>query len=138
MSARTKARKRAIDMIYLSDVMSRSLHEVLRAEAERALGEPDRRASWLYASEIVQGVAEHQEQIDEYIASASEGWPLERMPNVDRAALRVATWEICFNDEVPAAVAIDEAVTLVKQLSTEDSCGFVNGVLGRIADLQAL
>ncbi|QZY52180.1 transcription antitermination factor NusB [Leucobacter tenebrionis] len=134
MSARTKARKRALDMLFQADVRGESIITIVNAEAQRASGEPDRAASWLYAREIVDGVTDHRDQIDELIMSYAQGWTLERMPNVDRALLRLATWEILFNEEVPAAVAIDEAVELAKEYSTDDSSRFVNGVLGRIAD----
>ncbi|WP_449282553.1 transcription antitermination factor NusB [Leucobacter sp.] len=134
MSARTKARKRALDMLFQADVRDESILAIVNAEAKRAAGEPDREASWLYAREIVDGVADHRDEIDELIMSYAQGWTLERMPNVDRALLRLAAWEILFNAEVPAAVAIDEAVELAKEYSTEDSSRFVNGVLGRIAD----
>lgn len=134
MSARTKARKRALDMLFQADVRDASILEIVNAEARRAAAEPDREASWLYAREIVDGVTDHRDEIDELISSYAQGWTLERMPNVDRALLRLASWEILFNEEVPAAVAIDEAVSLAKEYSTDDSGRFVNGVLGRIAE----
>ncbi len=134
MSARTKARKRALDMLFQADVRDEPVVSIVNAEAKRAAGEPDRAASWLYAREIVDGVTDHRDEIDELIMSYAQGWTLDRMPNVDRALLRLAAWEILFNAEVPAAVAIDEAVELAKEYSTEDSSRFVNGVLGRIAD----
>lgn len=137
MSARTKARKRALDMLFQADVRGERLSAVVHAEAQRASGEPDRMASWLYAREIVDGVDDHRDEIDELIATYAQGWTLERMPNIDRALLRLASWEILHNAEVPAAVAIDEAVELAKELSTEDSGRFVNGVLGRIAEHRA-
>ncbi|GAA1565054.1 transcription antitermination factor NusB [Leucobacter aridicollis] len=134
MSARTKARKRALDMLFQADVMHTSVMDVVAAEAKRAVGEPDRVASWLYAREIVDGVNDHREEIDELIASYAQGWTIERMPNVDRAILRIASWEMLHNPEVPAAVAINEAVALAKEYSTDDSSRFVNGVLGKIAE----
>ncbi|GAA1611256.1 transcription antitermination factor NusB [Leucobacter chromiireducens] len=134
MSARTKARKRALDMLYQADVRGESILTIVNAEAKRAAGEPDRAASWLYAREIVDGVTDHRDEIDELIMSYAQGWTLDRMPNVDRALLRLAAWEILFNAEVPTPVAIDEAVELAKEYSTDDSGRFVNGVLGRIAD----
>ncbi len=133
MSARTKARKRALDMLFQADVRGDSLADVVAAEAKRAAAEPDRLESWLYAREIVDGVADHRDEIDELIASYAQGWSLDRMPNVDRALLRMSSWEILYNDEVPTAVAIDEAVELAKEYSTDDSGRFVNGVLGRVA-----
>ena len=133
VSARTKARKRALDMLFQADVRGESLAQIVAAEAKRAAGEPDRAASWLYAREIVDGVADHRDEIDELIASYAQGWTIDRMPNVDRAVLRLASWELLHNPEVPQAVALDEAVELAKQYSTDDSARFVNGVLGKIA-----
>lgn len=134
MSARTKARKRAMDMLYTADVMHRPLAEVLSDEQARALNEPEREASWLYAREIITGILEHGDIIDDRIADQSHEWPLERMPNVDRAILRVGTWEICFNEQVPNPVAISEAIAAASEYSTDDSSRFINGVLGAIAD----
>lgn len=133
MSARSKARKRALDILYQSDVRGDDLAVTLAAEAHRAAGEPAREASWLYAREIVDGVIDNRDEIDEQIVTNARDWKIERMPAVDRAVLRIGTWEILFNDEVPTAVAIDEAVELAKELSTDDSGAFVHGVLARIA-----
>jgi N utilization substance protein B len=133
VSARTKARKRAIDILYSADVRQTTIEDSLATEAVRASSEPDRQASWLYAREIVDGVVDHREEIDELIETYSQGWTLSRMPMIDRAILRIGIWEILFNDAVPHAVAIDEAVEAAKILSTNDSAGFVNGLLGRIA-----
>ncbi|MFZ4895110.1 transcription antitermination factor NusB [Plantibacter sp. Mn2098] len=135
MSARTKARKRALDLLYQADLRDMTLAEILSAEAQRAVSEPDREASWMYAREIVDGVADHSEEIDEQIETYSQGWTLARMPAVDRAILRIAIWEILFNPEVPHGVAIDEAVEAAKTLSTEDSSGFINGLLGKISQI---
>ncbi len=121
-------------MLFQADLRGEPIAEVVRAEAGRAAGEPDRAASWLYAREIVDGVTDHRDEIDELIMSYAQGWTLDRMPNVDRSLLRIASWEILYNDEVPTAVAIDEAVDLAKEFSTDDSGRFVNGVLGRIAE----
>lgn len=133
MSARTKARKRALDILFSADVRGDALPVALAAEAKRAASEPARQASWLYAREIVDGVIDHADEIDEQITTHSRDWKLDRMPTVDRALLRIATWEILFNDEVPTAVAIDEAVELAKEFSTDDSGAFVHGVLARIS-----
>lgn len=134
MGARTKARKRAMDMLFAADIRGQEPSEILAAEAARAEREPDRRESWEYAREIVLGVIEHRPEIDEELSSTSRGWTLERMPAVDRAILRIAVWELRHNDEVPAAVAIDEAVEAAKAYSTDDSAKFVHGVLGRLSD----
>ena len=120
-------------MLFQADVRAEPLADIVAAEAKRAAGEPDRQASWLYAREIVDGVADHRDEIDELIANYAQGWTIDRMPNVDRAVLRLASWELLHNAEVPAAVAIDEAVELAKEYSTDDSARFVNGVLGKIA-----
>lgn len=133
MSARSKARKRALDMLFQADVRDAPPADVLAAEAARAAGEPAREASWLYAREIVDGVIAHRTEIDEVIRAHARDWKLERMPAVDRSVLRIGVWELLHNPDVPAAVAIDEAVDLAKQYSTEESGAFVHGVLGRIA-----
>ncbi len=133
MSARSKARKRALDMLFQADVRDASPADVLEAEATRAAAEPAREASWLYAREIVDGVVAHLPEIDAQIRAHARDWKLERMPAVDRSVLRIGVWELLHNPEVPAAVAIDEAVDLAKQYSTEESGAFVHGVLARIA-----
>jgi N utilization substance protein B len=89
-----------------------------------------------YAGAIVEGVQEHQADIDALIAEAAETWTIQRMPVVDRTLLRIAIFELLWRDDVPVAVAINEAVELAKALSTDDSGRFINGVLGRIAEGQ--
>ena len=133
MSARSKARKRALDILFQSDVRGDELSTTLAAEAKRAASEPAREASWLYAREIVDGVIDNREAIDEQITTFAKDWTRARMPAVDRAVLRIGVWEILYNDEVPPAVAIDEAVELAKEFSTDESGSFVHGVLGRVA-----
>lgn len=133
MSARRKARKRALDILFGADINGQSLHEALAAAQTRAEQEPERASSWGYAQEVVQGILDHSEDIDALLRSTSQAWPLERMPTVDRAVLRLATWEILHNPEIPSAVAIAEAVDLVSELSTEASAGFVHGILAAIA-----
>jgi N utilization substance protein B len=133
VGARTKSRKRALDILFQADVRGDTPATVLAAEANRAANEPARQASWLYAREIVDGVIDNQDAIDEQITTFAKDWTLARMPAVDRAVLRIGAWEILYNDEVPTAVAIDEAVELVKEFSTDESGPFVHGVLARIA-----
>lgn len=133
MSARTKARKRALDILFQADVRGEELAIMLATEAKRASSEPDRQTSWLYARDIVDGVIDNRDAIDEQITTFAKDWSLQRMPAVDRALLRIGAWEILYNDEVPTAVAIDEAVELAKEFSTDDSGSFVHGVLARIA-----
>ncbi|MEN9606443.1 MAG: hypothetical protein RL605_271 [Actinomycetota bacterium] len=133
MSARTKARKRAIDAIYAADLRKVSPEELLTQVAELHADRQNQSEIFGYARDIVAGVVNNHEEIDELLDSYAQGWSLDRMPSVDRAILRVATWEILFNDEVPDAVAIAEAVAAAKELSTDDSGSFINGLLGRIA-----
>jgi len=133
VSARTKARKRALDMLYSADMRQVPVEQVLATEAERAASEPERQGSWLYAREIIDGIVDHRVEIDELIETHARGWTLERMPAVDRALLRIGVWEIVHNDEVPDAVAISEAVEAATVLSTDDSAGFVNGLLAAVS-----
>ena len=133
MSARTKARKRALDILFQADVRGDDLATVLAAEARRAANEPARESSWLYAREIVDGIVDNRDEIDEQITTFAKDWSLARMPAVDRAVLRIGAWEILYNEAVPTAVAIDEAVELAKEFSTDESGPFVHGVLARIA-----
>jgi N utilization substance protein B len=133
VSARTKARKRALDILYSADVRQIPIEQVLAAEAERAANEPSREGSWLYARELVDGVVDHRAEIDELIETYAQGWTLARMPAVDRAILRIGVWELLYNDEIPTGVAISEAVEAATVLSTDDSSGFINGLLAKIA-----
>ncbi|MEO7545549.1 MAG: transcription antitermination factor NusB [Terrimesophilobacter sp.] len=137
MSARTKARKRALDLLYGADLRADSLSEAIATESVRAETEPSRSASWEYARTICAGVDEHQTEIDEYIETYAQGWTINRMPALDRAIVRIGIWELAFNPEVPEGVAISEAVEAARLYSTEDSAGFVNGLLGRIAQATA-
>jgi N utilization substance protein B len=127
VSARSKARKRAVDLLYEADLRG---CDPLATLAERiALGEPPVHD---YTGDLVRGVAAHHERIDELLAGYAEGWTIERMPGVDRAVLRIGVFELLWRADVPDAVAIDEAVELAKTLSTDESPRFVNGVLARI------
>ena len=127
MSARTKARKRALDVLFASELRSENPVEAL----ERAIAEGEGPTNQ-YTATLVRGVVEHQARIDELLASYSEGWSLSRMPAVDRNVLRLGVFEILYADDVPDAVAVTEAMTLVRDLSTDESPSFVNGVLGNI------
>ncbi len=121
-------------MLYQADLRDIPYSEVIEAEALRAAGEPKRESSWLYAREIVDGVSDSSTVIDELITSSSQGWALNRMPALDRALLRLATWEILYNDDVDSAVAINESIELAKEFSTDESAKFINGVLARITE----
>jgi len=127
MSARSKARKRAVDVLYEAEVRSADAVAVV---ADRvALAEPPVND---YTVELVEGVTAQRARIDAILAEYAEGWTVDRMPDVDRAVLRLGVYELLWRDDVPEAVAIDEAVELAKSLSTDESPRFVNGVLGRI------
>jgi transcription antitermination protein NusB len=133
VTARGKARKKALDVLYEADMRGVSAVEVLDAKAD--LVDPPLNP---YTSELVWGVIEHNDRIDDLLTTYSQGWTLERMPAVDRNLLRIATYELLWSDDVPAAVAISEAVELAKSLSTEESASFVNGLLARILDVKPL
>lgn len=133
MGARSKSRKRALDMLYSADVRGESINTALASEAARHAADSKRSKSWDYARQIVVGITDHGDEIDELIQTYAQGWTISRMPAIDRALLRIGIWEILFNEEVPDSVAIAEAVESARVHSTEDSAGFVNGLLGRIA-----
>jgi N utilization substance protein B len=133
VGARSKARKRALDVLFEAeqrqlDPMTLLAQRIAEPGTEAALPQ--------YSVEIVEGVLAERERIDELLSTHAQGWTLERMPAVDRAVLRIGTWEVLYNDEVPDAVAVDEAVELARALSTDDSPTFINGLLGRIVDLK--
>ena len=129
---RHQARKRAVDLLCEAEARNLSAAEV--AEGRTALAESNTEVSQLnsYSVTVARGVTEHAAQIDDLITSHLQGWTLDRLPAVDRAVLRVAVWELLYADDVPEPVAVDEAVELAKELSTDESPGFVNGVLGQV------
>ena len=133
MPSRRKARKRALDVLYEADLRDRAAGRgARRATLERIEQPPPEHLD--YAVGLVEGVAAHLDRIDELIASYAEGWTLERMPVVDRNLARIAVYELLYVDEIDDPVAISEAVELARQMSTDDSPRFLNGVLGRIAE----
>jgi transcription antitermination protein NusB len=127
VAARSKARKRAVDVLYEADLRRRDPLEVLRDRI--ADGHPPVAD---HAVRLVEGVAEHAARIDALIEAHTSGWSLDRLPDVDRAILRMAVYELLWVEDVPDAVVIDEAVELAKALSTDESPAYVNGVLGGI------
>jgi N utilization substance protein B len=130
--ARSKARKRALDILFEAELRGLPVLELL---AERiTLGSPPVPG---YAVELVRGVAVHRARIDELISQYAEGWTLDRMPAVDRNILRIGVYELLWAEDVPDAVAISEAVLLAQDLSTDASPAFVNGLLARIAELKS-
>ena len=127
MAARSKARKRALDILFEADQRGVDPATVLAERIRRA--EPPVAE---YTVEIVEGVLAHRERIDELLGTYAQGWTVARMPGVDRALLRMSAWELLYNDAVPDAVVIDEAVELARSLSTDESPAFVNGLLARL------
>jgi len=133
VGARSKARKRALDVLFEAE--QRRIDPVTLL-AQR-IAEPGTEAALpQYSVDLVEGVAAHRARIDELISTHAHGWTIERMPAVDRALVRLGIWEVLYNDDVPDAVAVDEAVELARSLSTDDSPTFINGLLGRIVDLK--
>ncbi len=128
MSARGKARKRALDLLYASEMRRESPVVALDRAIEAGEGPTND-----YTALLVRGVVEHQASIDELLATYSQGWTLARMPAVDRNVLRIGVFEMTHVDDVPDAVAMSEAISLVRDLSTDESPTFVNGILGAIA-----
>jgi len=128
VSARTKARKRALDILFECELRGIPVVETLAqriAAAEPPVGE--------YTVELVEGVSGHRDEIDDMLTRYAEGWTLARMPAVDRNILRIAAFEVLFNDDVPDEVAVSEAVGLARDLSTDESPTFVNGLLAALA-----
>jgi transcription antitermination protein NusB len=130
MRARTKARKRALDILFESEARGADPLVVLK---ERQ-GTEDAPPVSEYAARLVEGVVERRERIDQLLTEHSEGWSVARMPAVDRTLLRIGLYELLWIDEIDDPVAITEAVELAKQMSTDDSPRFLNGILGRIAE----
>jgi N utilization substance protein B len=132
MPARRKARKRALDVLYEADLRDLPPAQVLVTYLDRI--EKPRPDHLDYAIGLVEGVAKNLDRIDELIASYAEGWTIDRMPVVDRNLARIAVFELLYVGEIDDPVAISEAVELAKQMSTDDSPRFLNGLLGRIAE----
>ena len=127
MAARSKARKRALDILFASELRGESPVEALQAAIDAGEGPTNP-----YTETLVRGVVEHQARIDELLSAYATGWSLDRMPAVDRNVLRLGLFELLYADDVPDPVAVTEAMALVQELSTDESPTFVNGVLGNL------
>ncbi len=127
MGARSKARKRALDVLYAAELRGEGASEAL----DRAIADGEGPSN-AYTAALVRGVVEHAARIDELLSTYSEAWTLDRMPAIDRNVLRLGVYELLFADDVPDGVAVSEALALVRELSTDESPQFVNGVLGNI------
>ena len=135
MSARSKARKHSLDILYEADIRKSdaiAIIETRLAISEDAELPPVRE----YTKVLVGGVSEHKRKIDELIATYIQGWDIDRLAAVDRNILRIAIFEILYTSDIPEAVAIDEALTLAKDLSTEESAGYIHGVLAKITSIK--
>jgi transcription antitermination protein NusB len=132
VKGRHQARKRAVDLLFEADARGLSPVEVVEVRTALAEAKPDVAPLNPYTETVARGVGEHIAHIDDLISSHLQGWTLDRLPAVDRAILRVSVWELLHADDVPEPVAVDEAVQLAKELSTDDSPGFINGVLGQV------
>ncbi|WP_016998037.1 transcription antitermination factor NusB [Kocuria atrinae] len=126
-SARSKARVRAVEILFEAEQRDESIQDALNRRRDNSTSKINP-----YTVDILEGFYDRAEDIDEFLETYSQGWTLERMPAVDRNVLRVGAWELLYNDEIPDAVAVSEAVAVARELSTDDSPRFVNGLLGRL------
>jgi N utilization substance protein B len=131
VAARSKARKRALDILFEAEVRGEPVLDLLD---QRVLAASPPVSE--YAADLVRGVQVHRERIDGLLAENSQGWTLDRMPAVDRNILRIGLYEMLWAEDIPDAVAISEAVQLARDLSTEASPAFVNGLLGHVLELK--
>jgi N utilization substance protein B len=134
VSARSKARKQSLDLLYESDIRGTSSMDLLSLRDVIDDG-PDARPIREYTKVLVNGVNEHIRKIDELISTYAQGWDMDRLPAVDRNVLRIGIYEILWQEDVPHAVAIDEALAMAKELSTDESSVYIHGVLGRISSI---
>ncbi|NBU57234.1 MAG: transcription antitermination factor NusB [Actinobacteria bacterium] len=135
MSARSKARKQTLDLLYEADIRGASAAElmVLRDVVEEG---PDARPIRDFTKILVTGVTDNKRKIDELIATYAQGWDMDRLPAVDRNILRLGIYEIVWSDDLDDGIAIDEALNLARELSTDESAGYIHGVLGRISSIK--
>ncbi|CAB4539027.1 MAG: transcription antitermination factor NusB [Actinobacteria bacterium] len=130
MSARSKARKRALDILFEADLRSSSAIDLLELRPPQDLSQGE------YSEALIRGVSDHREKIDELIVTYAQDWDMDRMPAIDRNILRISIYEILWCPEIDDAVAVSQAVEMATELSTEKSPSYINGVLGRIIVLK--
>ena len=135
MSARSKARKQSLDLLYEGDIRGQEPAELLALRDVTEEG-PDARPMREYTKELISGIAENRRKIDELISTYAQGWDMDRLPAVDRNILRLGIYEILWCKDLDDAIAIDEALNLARELSTDDSAGYIHGVLGRISNIK--
>ena len=135
MSARSKARKQTLDLLYEADIRGVSAADLLLQRDVVEEG-PDARPIREFTKTLIAGVTENKRKIDELIATYAQGWDMDRLPAVDRNILRLGIYEIVWSSDLDDGIAIDEALTLAKELSTDESAGYIHGVLGRISSIK--
>jgi N utilization substance protein B len=135
VSARSKARKQTLDLLYEADIRSLSATDLLALRDVVEDG-PDARPIREFTKSLVIGVTENKRKIDELIATYAQGWDMDRLPAVDRNILRLGIFEIVWSADLDDGIAIDEALTLAKELSTDESAAYIHGVLGRISSIK--
>lgn len=135
MSARSKARKQTLDLLYEADIRSTSAADLL-ALRDVAQDGPDARPIREFTKDLIAGITANRRKIDELISTYAQGWDMDRLPAVDRNILRLGIYEIVWIQELDDAIAIDEALNLARELSTDESAGYIHGVLGRISTIK--
>jgi len=135
VSARSKARKQALDLLYEADIRGGSALELLQSRDVIEEG-PEARPIRDFTKELISGITENSRKIDELITTYAQGWDMDRLPAVDRNILRLAIYEIVWSTDLADGIAIDEALTLAKELSTDESAGYIHGVLGKISSIK--
>ena len=136
MSARSKARKQSLDLLYEGDIRGQAPLDLLSSREVIDEG-PDARPIREYTKELISGIADNRRKIDELISTYAQGWEMDRLPAVDRNILRLGIYEILWCKDLDDAIAIDEALNLARELSTDDSAAYIHGVLGRISNIKA-
>ncbi len=131
IGSRGRARRRALEILFEAEHRNTTPLSALQRRREYT----DQTIN-TYTAQIIDGVITHQEQIDELLAQYAHGWTMERMLAMDKSILRLGAWELLFNEEMPDAAAVNEAVNMAREYSNDDSPGYVNGVLGRLQDLK--
>jgi len=135
VSVRSKARKQSLDLLYEGDIRGQAPADLLAVRDVTEEG-PDARPIREYTKDLISGIAENRRKIDELISTYAQGWDMDRLPAVDRNILRIGIYEILWCKDLDDAVAIDEALNLAKELSTDDSATYIHGVLGRISSIK--
>lgn len=135
MSARSKARKQTLDLLYEADIRGASASDLMALRDVIDEG-PDARPIREFTKTLISGVSDNKRKIDELITTYAQGWDMDRLPAVDRNILRLGIFEIVWSDDLDDGIAIDEALNLARELSTDESAGYIHGVLGRISSIK--